>query len=94
MILVYNATYDVMIFGKPFFSNSNITVDYDRSLLGLSNGKNLNPEPVLYGGRVLILFLTFSFIAGSLSALAKLLTDKDKKDAARRASQATNEEHD
>ena len=29
MILIFNATYDIMILGKPLLANSNITINYD-----------------------------------------------------------------
>ena len=66
MVLVYNASYDLMILGRPLLSNSNISVNYEQSTLGFSNGKDLNPVKINYTPRVIILFVSFSFIALAL----------------------------
>jgi hypothetical protein len=71
MVMVYGASNDFIILGKPLFSNSNITVNYETNLLGLSNGIDLNPEKIEYTPRVIILFVTFSLIAAALGLLSK-----------------------
>ena len=73
MIMVYGASIDLLILGKPLFYNSNITVNYETNLIGLSNGRDLNPVKIDYTSRVIILFVTFSIIAGSFGILAKLV---------------------
>ena len=71
MIMVYGASNNLLILGKPLFSNSNITVNYETKLIGLSNGKDLNPVKIDYTPRVIILFVTFALIAGALGLLGK-----------------------
>jgi hypothetical protein len=71
MIMVYGASNNLLILGKPLFSNSNITVNYEANLIGLSNGKDLNPVKIDYTPRVIILFVTFTLIAGALGLLGK-----------------------
>jgi hypothetical protein len=66
MVLVYNATFDLMVLGRPLLSNANISVNYEDSTLGLSNGKDLNPVKINYTPRVIILFVSFSLIVLAL----------------------------
>lgn len=69
-----------MILGKPFLANSNITINYDTRIIGLSNGKDLNPVKINYIPRVLILVITFSLIAGALGLLGKQLRPEQKEE--------------
>ena len=62
MVLIYNASYDIMVLGKPLLSNSNISINYDDTIIGLSNGKDLNPVKIDYTPRVILLFVSFSLI--------------------------------
>lgn len=62
-----------MILGRPLIANSNITINYDTNQIGLSNGKDLNPVPINYTPRVIMLLVTFSLIAGALGFLGKQL---------------------
>lgn len=71
LVFIYNASYDLMILGRPLLSNSNISVNYDEGLLGLSNGKDLNPVKINYTPRVIILFVSFSLISLALGLLGK-----------------------
>lgn len=71
LVLIYNASYDLMILGKPLLSNSNISINYDDRLLGLSNGKDLNPVKINYTPRVIILFVSFGLISLALGLLGK-----------------------
>jgi hypothetical protein len=66
MVLIYNASYDLMVLGKPLLSNSNISINYDASVLGLSNGKDLNPVKINYTPRVIVLFVSFGLIVLAL----------------------------
>jgi hypothetical protein len=62
MVLIYNASYDIMVLGRPLLSNSNISINYDDTIIGLSNGKDLNPVKIDYTPRVILLFVSFSLI--------------------------------
>lgn len=62
MVLIYNASYDLMVLGRPLLSNSNISINYDDTIMGLSNGKDLNPVKIDYTPRVILLFVSFSLI--------------------------------
>jgi hypothetical protein len=62
MVLIYNASYDLMVLGRPLLSNSNISINYDDNIMGLSNGKDLNPVKIDYTPRVILLFVSFSLI--------------------------------
>jgi hypothetical protein len=75
MVLIYNSTVDMMVLGKPLFSNANISINYDIGLIGFSNGINLNPTPIDYTPRVIILFVSFGLISLSLGLLGRLFNN-------------------
>lgn len=68
IVFVYNAPKDLIILGQPAFLNMNITIDYERGLIGLSGGVDRNPVIIRYGPRIGILIGVFVFLA--LGALA------------------------
>jgi hypothetical protein len=76
-VFIFNATQDLIILGRPFFQNSNITVDYEKRIIGLNNGKNLNPTPIDYQPRVIMLFVVFSLIAIVMGLLVRTLNKED-----------------
>jgi hypothetical protein len=79
LVLVYNATSNMIVLGVPLLSNSNITVDYTRGFIGLTGGKDLNPPQINYIPRVIILFVIFGLIAGALASLVYFLNRNERK---------------
>lgn len=77
LIMIYGASSSYIVLGKPFLQSSNITVDYDRLLIGASGGKDLNPVKTNYVPRVLLLVGIFSFIALMMGFLVRFLNRDD-----------------
>lgn len=75
MVLLYNSTVNMIVLGKPLFANANISINYDIGQIGFSNGVNLNPTPVNYTPRVIILFVSFGLISLSLGLLGRLFNN-------------------
>ncbi len=69
----------MLVLGRPFLQNSNITVDYENGRIGLTNGKDLNPVKINYAPRVIILFVVFSIIAMAMGCLVTTLNKEDLK---------------
>lgn len=74
-----NATSDLLILGAPAFHNTNISVDFDNSIIGLSNGINLTPIQINYTPRVAILMVVFTLIALCGFCLSRNIDDKVRR---------------
>jgi hypothetical protein len=59
----FNASSNLLVLGQPAMKNMNITIDYDRGLVGFSNGVDLTVHPLDYSNRVIILMSVFIIIA-------------------------------
>ena len=63
IIFVYNATRNLIILGQPAFFNMNLSISYERGVIGLSGGKDLTPKKTDFSYRIGIMIGVFTFLA-------------------------------
>ena len=79
VLFSFNATRDLVIFGLPAMHNLNLTIDYDRGLIGLSNGVNLTQVIINYLPRDALLVVVFLVIAAIGGCISYSISSAKKK---------------